>query len=97
MALPLQLRLNAWFQIDENAILGRHLITPMKEGVQELQVLVNEWIAAGSVSELDWTRMRALEFQDALRSRDDLAKRQSNRACVLCRDFDHHVGPHFPI
>lgn len=63
----------------------------MREGIAALGALVDEWLIGGFVPEVDWSRMRALDFQEILRSRDSITKRLKGRACVLCADFDGHV------
>jgi antiviral helicase SKI2 len=64
----------------------------MREALALLQGLVNEWSATTALPEVDWARMRALDFQDALRSRNTLVQRLQGRACLLCSDFNDHVS-----
>jgi antiviral helicase SKI2 len=63
----------------------------MKEGVAALQPHVNDWIDAGAITEVDWSRVRDLEFQDTLRSRDSLAKHLGNKECLECPEIAKHV------
>ena len=74
-------------------IVERHLISRMLESIAAIQTLVNEWLAIGTVPENDWSRMRALDFQEILRSRDTLIERSRNRLCKVCGDFEQHVSP----
>lgn len=64
----------------------------MRDGIASLQNLVQEWLDVGSIAENDWAKMRALDFQEILRSREGLVQKLSTRACTLCTDFPHHVS-----
>ena len=66
-------------------------ITPMRNAVAALNDFAKAWTQAGTVSEADWSRLRGLEFQEALRLRENLAKKLEGSACVLCEDFKDHV------
>ncbi|KAK7063867.1 ATP-dependent RNA helicase [Favolaschia claudopus] len=77
-------------KIDVDSIVDRHLISRMRETLALLQNLVAEWATSSSIPEVDWARMRALDFQDALRSRNNFVDGLKKRACVLCSDFDSH-------
>lgn len=74
-----------------NAIVEKHLKSKMTDVILELDYLVKEWTSTGAVPEVDWSRMRSLDFQETVRARDRLLSRNQNPACVLCADFDHHV------
>lgn len=76
-----------------DAIVERHLIAPMRDAIKLLADLVAEWTSAGTIPEVDWARMRSLEFQEVLRARDELVERLKQRACILCGDFENHVSP----
>ncbi|KAJ7204463.1 antiviral helicase [Mycena pura] len=79
-------------KIDVDAIVDRHLISRMREALALLQGLVDEWSSSSTLPEVDWARMRALDFQDTLRSRNARVKRLEGRACLLCSDFDQHYS-----
>lgn len=64
----------------------------MNGAANTLAELAHEWTQAGKVPEVDWARMRSLEFQDAVRSKDILAKRLDGYTCVHADDFDAKVG-----
>ena len=66
----------------------------MTEALEMLKGLVEEWKSQPRLPEIDWSRMRALEFQDTLQSRNVLAQRLSGRACLQCPDFATHVSCH---
>jgi antiviral helicase SKI2 len=66
----------------------------MLEIVNSLQILVQKWMFAGSIPEVNWGRVRTLDFQDALRTRNDLGNRREGLSCTLCGEFDDHVSSH---
>lgn len=75
-----------------NAIVERHLKSVMTDAILALENLVAEWTPNNTIPEVDWSRFRLLEFQEAVRARDRLLSRIQNTACLLCGDFDHHVS-----
>ncbi|KAJ7750230.1 antiviral helicase [Mycena metata] len=79
-------------KIDVDSIVDKHLISRMREALALLQGIANEWSTSTAIPEVDWARMRALDFQDTLRSRNTLVKRLENRACLLCSNFDEHYS-----
>ncbi|KAH8835681.1 antiviral helicase [Flagelloscypha sp. PMI_526] len=83
---------NKTLKVEVDAIVDRHLISRMREGIQGLENLIGEWCEAGSVSEVDWSRMRALEFQEALRARNEIMTALENPETLLCADFDSHYS-----
>lgn len=74
-----------------NEILNRHLISRMNEAIAALRPHVNEWMDVGVITEVDWSRVRDLEFQDLLRSRDSLAKHLGDKECLKCPEIAEHV------
>ncbi|PFH52329.1 hypothetical protein AMATHDRAFT_57402 [Amanita thiersii Skay4041] len=72
----------------ENILLRR--ISKLNEGIAELKVLIEEWKEHGTIPEVEWGRMRSLEFQDIIRSREDLTRSMSNRSCFSCPEFRDH-------
>ncbi|KAF7302996.1 ATP-dependent RNA helicase [Mycena kentingensis (nom. inval.)] len=80
-------------KLDVDAIVDRHLISRMREALGQLQGLVSEWNSADApIPEVDWARMRSLEFQETLRSRNSLVEKLSSRGCLLCEDFENHYS-----
>jgi len=81
--------------IDVEAILTRQVIAPMKALVVELQnVVKGEWISGGRIPEIDWSRVRTLEFQETLARRDALAAKLGSLTqwqCLGCEEFKRHV------
>jgi hypothetical protein len=64
----------------------------MHDALQSLQNLVEEWLPLPTIPEVDWARMRSLDFQECFRARNELANMLSNSPCLLCNDFNEHVG-----
>lgn len=63
----------------------------MREGISLLEAVIEEWSSATAIPEVDWARMRSLDFQELLRARNGLTRRLENRECLLCGNFDDHV------
>jgi antiviral helicase SKI2 len=81
-----------YHQVEVDAIVDRHLINPMREVIKSLAEIVEEWISAGTIPEVEWIRMRSLDFQEVLRARNELARQLDKYTCTLCGDFEHHVS-----
>ncbi|EIN14380.1 antiviral helicase [Punctularia strigosozonata HHB-11173 SS5] len=79
-------------KVDADAIATIHKIAPMRDAAVSLASVVEEWITGGCIPEAEWVKMRSLEFQELLRSRDVIAQRLSGRACTLCADFEKHYS-----
>jgi antiviral helicase SKI2 len=63
----------------------------MRNAVTTLSSLVSGWLSEANVPEVDWSRIRLLDFQELLRERNHLADQLNSFACVLCEDFATHV------
>lgn len=55
-------------------------------------MLHEELSSMPDLPEVEWTRLRALEFQDLLRQRGVLRDRLVKMGCQLCPDFEEHVS-----
>ena len=64
----------------------------MSSAADSLAAVADAFIAAGTVPEADWTKMRALEFQDALKARGVLLRRQRKRTTPASEDFKSNVS-----
>ena len=89
-------------KIDIDMIIEKQRISFMNEAVSLLRGILDEWTQRearidehGEIPEVDWGRMRQLEFQEALRSRVAIAKRLEGKGCVLCQQFEEHVRSFF--
>ncbi|KAF8592772.1 antiviral helicase [Ramaria rubella] len=69
-----------------------HRIAQMRDAIAQLDRLVCEWVQErhAHVPEVDWGRMRQLEFQETLGKRDAAALRLPGHACLACPDFEEH-------
>ncbi|GLB35762.1 putative DSHCT [Lyophyllum shimeji] len=81
---------NRTVKVEIDNIVERHLISRMREGIAALQTLVDEWQTTGEIPETEWERMRALDFQELLHSRNVLTKRLAKGSCTVCGDFEEH-------
>jgi hypothetical protein len=79
-------------KVDVDGVVERHLISRMKDGIAELQLLLDEWLLSGCIPEVDWERIRDLKFQEILRSRDVMIDQLSTRGCKLCPEFFDHAS-----
>ncbi|KAL5534027.1 hypothetical protein ACEPAG_487 [Sanghuangporus baumii] len=70
----------------------RAKITPMNNAVSALNENAREWAESRSVPEVDWSRIRAFEFQEALKARNDLAEKLTGRVCLSCDSFKDHYA-----
>ncbi len=60
--------------------------------MEDLSVLHEELASLPSLPEVEWTRLRTMEFQDLVRQRTSLSDRLVKLGCSLCEDFDDHVS-----
>lgn len=60
--------------------------------MNELALLYEDITSGPELPEVEWTRLRAIEFQDLLRQRIGLYDRLIKLNCVSCPDFEDHVG-----
>jgi antiviral helicase SKI2 len=79
-------------KVDVHSIVDRHMIASMNEVISNLAGLSLEWASTGTIPEVEWLKMRSLDFQETLRSRDRLVQRLSTVACTMCADFEDHVS-----
>jgi antiviral helicase SKI2 len=78
--------------MDVDSILNVRKIATMNNTKADLLQVLEEWIATGSIPEVNWkNRVRALEFQEILRMRDDTIQRLPTHKCKECPEFDDHV------
>ena len=74
----------------------RHKISHMQKAAVDLQALAHGWIASppGTIPEVDWSKIRTLEFQDLLKTRESWITRMESKGktCTTCPNFDEHVS-----
>ena len=66
------------------------MIANLNGGVAMLNSMVTQWVSAGAIPEVEWNRMKQFDFQEALRTRDNLAKRFAGQD-HQCPNFEAHV------
>lgn len=74
------------------AIADQHRISFMASAAEALATVTDAFIDAGVVPEADWSKMRALEFQDALKTRRNLLRRQRRRTSPKEEGFETDVS-----
>ncbi|SJL06398.1 related to SKI2-antiviral protein and putative helicase [Armillaria ostoyae] len=79
-------------KVDVTTIVDRHLISAMREGVAALASMVRDWSSSGNIPEVEWSKIRSLNFQEVLRSRSAYVQRIQNRSCLLCEKFEEHYS-----
>lgn len=72
-------------------MLERRLISALKDGLSSLQQLYHEWKELPHPPEVEWPKMRSLDFQEALRAHEALVKKTDTFACVHDPDFENKV------
>ncbi|KAI6153957.1 ATP-dependent RNA helicase [Pisolithus tinctorius] len=81
---------NKIIKVDASGIIEDRKKSSMLETVTLLQSTVQEWLSSGTIPEVQWGRVRLLEFQEALRERDQILRGIEKVSCVLCENFEDH-------
>ncbi|CCM03670.1 uncharacterized protein FIBRA_05814 [Fibroporia radiculosa] len=79
-------------KIDVDFIVSGHRISYMNDAIQSLSAVLAQWLQSDDIPEVDWSRIRSLEFQDNLRRRSGLMDRLASCSCTLCEDFEDHYA-----
>ena len=61
----------------------------------DLAAMHEELTSLPELPEVEWTRLRALEFQEVLRQRTSYLDRIVKLGCQLCEHFEDHVCPFY--
>jgi antiviral helicase SKI2 len=80
-------------QINVDAIVDKRLKTPMQHAATQLNDLVSRWSGLQAIPEVDWNRIRTLEFQEVLQNRNQILRDLDGYGCLHCENFDEHVCP----
>ncbi|KAF7784214.1 hypothetical protein Agabi119p4_379 [Agaricus bisporus var. burnettii] len=84
---------NRVVKVDVDSIVERHHISKMNEGITALSTILQDWLANNEpIPEVDWSKIRALDFQETQRQRDLVRERNIARACLRCPDFSSHYA-----
>ncbi|KAL0576871.1 Antiviral helicase ski2 [Marasmius crinis-equi] len=78
-------------KVDVSSIVERRRISSMNEAVSFLQEVLAEW-KDGPIPEVAWGKMRMLEFQEALNTRNSLVDQLEGKGCILCGNFEEHYA-----
>lgn len=89
--------LTSVYQVDVNAVLDKSNPEAIDSTLSSLKEMYDSLEKSDTLPEVEWTRMRQLDFQEALKARNNLADRLKSMSCKLCADFSEHVsrGLHF--
>jgi antiviral helicase SKI2 len=80
-------------QINVDAIVDKRLKTSMQHAATQLNDLASRWSGLQAIPEVDWSRIRTLEFQEVLQNRDQIVRVLDGYGCLHCETFDEHVCP----
>jgi len=79
-------------QVDIDEIVERHRKSKMMDAIKSLSGILQDWLTFRStIPEVDWSKIRLLDFQETLQQRNTIVKWNSNRECSQCPDFTPHV------
>ncbi|KAH7886164.1 ATP-dependent RNA helicase [Phlebopus sp. FC_14] len=81
---------NRTMKVDALGIIDAHKKSLALEAITSLGSAVHDWITSGTVPEVDWGRMRTLDFQEALRARNEVFKNLERMSCTQCGHFEEH-------
>jgi antiviral helicase SKI2 len=80
------------FKVDVNAVLDKSYPEAIDSTLASLKDIYDSLKQSETLPEVEWTRMRQLDFQEALKARNKLAERLQSMSCRLCADFAEHVS-----
>lgn len=64
----------------------------MLDGIKSLSGILQDWLTSQKdIPEVDWSKIRLLDFQETLQQRNTIVQRNSNRGCLQCSSFIPHV------
>lgn len=78
-------------KVDVDEIVERHRISTMLDGIKSLSGILQDWLTSQKdIPEVDWSKIRLLDFQETLQQRNMIVQRNSNRGCLQCSSFIPH-------
>lgn len=84
---------DAVIKVEVEMIIPGRRISAMKNAIRQLGDLLGTWAPQEDLPELNWKgTLRALEFQELLGERNELAQRLPAFTCTSCPEFDVHVS-----
>lgn len=84
---------NRLLKVDVHSIVDKKSKEVREKTLASLVEVREELTGNAELPEVEWTRMRKLEFQDLLKQRMVLSDRLARLVCRSCPDFDNHVSP----
>lgn len=84
--------LGADTQADSIGIVDKKSAEAREKVMHGVAEIYEEVSSLPSLPEVEWDRLRAMEFQDLLRQRTSLMDRLEKLQCTKCPDFDDHVS-----
>jgi antiviral helicase SKI2 len=78
--------------MDIDAIVEKRLISHLRQAASALRDCTKAWAQEKAIPEISWSKVRSIEFQETMRSREGLVRQLSTKGCVLCGYFDAHVS-----
>ncbi|KAI5454433.1 Antiviral helicase ski2 [Naganishia albida] len=77
-------------KVDVNAVLDKCNPEAIESTLSSIKKIYDSLKQSETLPEVEWTRMRQLDFQEALKARNNLAERLKSMSCSLCADFSEH-------
>ncbi|KIY51126.1 ATP-dependent RNA helicase [Fistulina hepatica ATCC 64428] len=78
-------------KVDQDRIVERHSFAPMRSALASLSTLIDSWATSEDVvPEVDWSRIRNMDFQETLRARNKISRTLDSYVCLTCDDFEKH-------
>lgn len=84
---------NRLLKVNSSGIVDKRSAELCEKAAHDLGVMHEELggMSYKDLSEVDWSRIKQLQFQDVIRQRALTMDRLKKLGCVLCEDFDEHV------
>ncbi|OCH88756.1 antiviral helicase [Obba rivulosa] len=77
-------------KVDADVLLYSRKISQLDSTVRLVSAILRHWLADQKIPEVDWNKVRSLEFQENVRAREELSKKLLGFACTQCSDFEEH-------
>ncbi|WVQ84888.1 hypothetical protein IAT38_007051 [Cryptococcus sp. DSM 104549] len=83
---------NSILKVDRAGIVDKKSKAVIEQTLQGLTVLHEELSILPELPEVDWSRLRGIEYQDLLKQRALHVDRLARLGCQLCEDFSDHYA-----
>lgn len=88
----LSLLVNRNIKVNVVDVLDKRNEEAINECVGGMIEMYTQLSAEEKLPEVDWSRIRSIDFQESLRHRNNLSTRIPKLECTLCGDFEEHVS-----